>query len=61
MRITPLSIINEYRPYREALKERLLEARLDNLYALAAEGKDVKSETKDIENKLAKLIKQRKA
>jgi len=61
MRINPISIIHEMAAYREALKERLLEARLENLYAMSEEGEDVKSEIKEVENKLEQLIKQRKA
>jgi len=61
MRINPISIIHEMAAYREALKERLLEARLENLYAMSEEDEDVKSEIKEVENKLEQLIKQRKA
>lgn len=69
MRITQINRTSEYNEARkEALKERALEARLDNLYALANEGIEVvgrppapiESEIEEVENELQKQINKRK-
>jgi hypothetical protein len=69
MKITRINKAPEYnRAREEALKERVLEARLDNLYALANEGiaivgkppTPIEFEIEDIENELQVQINKRK-
>tara|TARA_Y100000310_G_scaffold337626_1_gene425198 strand:+ start:909 stop:1118 length:210 start_codon:yes stop_codon:yes gene_type:complete len=69
MKITQINRTSEYNEARkEALKERALEARLDNLYALANQGiaivgqppKPIEFEIEDVENELEEQINKRK-